>query len=316
MSSSMMDFKASLEGPDPIALFDAALASGAFGSGNPAELDVDGKAKKPSGDWRAKWLSSAKLQFFADFGNLERYVSYQPRGPIVGVRNKDFPRQMQRALEVLERLPFTVGAIATIHKSWVDPKSPYWAPALGGLHGALGVACAFRGEGHARLVSRRWLDYGPWLVRRGADDTSLVQFHDLEADAQTALAQAKAGHHRMLGPTGGFLVPPPYESKTTLDALYVATDRSLRLVIHGRPLGSQEMHDAAAARRYQALGEARPIEHVRYVFVDEAAAREHLHELWLHELECWAIVGGREVRLDADYLPAPSPPPWVRAVHG
>jgi hypothetical protein len=48
------------------------------------------------------------------------------------------------------------------------------------------------------------------------------------------------------------------------------------------------------------------------VFLEEQNAERHLHELWLRELECRAVVGGREVRLDTDYHPAPDKPEWVR----
>ena len=63
---------------------------------------------------------------------------------------------------------------------------------------APGWGCMFVGErGHAQLVSRRWLEYGPWLLDRFADDVSLIQFHDLDADPATALAQALPGHRRL-----------------------------------------------------------------------------------------------------------------------
>ncbi|MBA3462154.1 MAG: hypothetical protein H0T46_19495 [Deltaproteobacteria bacterium] len=53
---------------------------------------------------------------------------------------------------------------------------------------------------------------------------------------------------------------------------------------------------------------------LRYVFIDPADAEKHLHELWLRDIEVWAIVGGNEVRLDDTYHAAPSPPEWVQDV--
>jgi hypothetical protein len=51
---------------------------------------------------------------------------------------------------------------------------------------------------------------------------------------------------------------------------------------------------------------------VAYVFVDEADARAHLHELWLRELECWLVDDKGKRRLDLDYHPVPNPPGWVK----
>ncbi|MCA9678655.1 MAG: hypothetical protein KC464_26745, partial [Myxococcales bacterium] len=116
--------------------------------------------------------------------------------------------------------------------------------------GAPGWGCMLVGErGHAQLVSRRWLDHGPWLLHRFADDISLIQFHDLDADPATALAQALPGHRR-LGDNdmGGWLrssYTPKYETK----GLYVASDQTLRIVVApGRLISEREMLDACAER--------------------------------------------------------------------
>jgi hypothetical protein len=38
-----------------------------------------------------------------------------------------------------------------------------------------------------------------------------------------------------------------------------------------------------------------------------------MQELWLRELECWAIIGGQEVLLNTGYDPPPTEKPlWVR----
>src|SRR6185436_9555656 len=102
----------------------------------------------------------------------------------------------------------TICSTASLYPEWADgsPGDPYRAPNFAELHFGHGWACAFRGEGHDRLVSRRWLDFGPWKLRRGANDTSLVQFHALGVDAATALEQARIGHERMgISDSGGFI---------------------------------------------------------------------------------------------------------------
>jgi len=86
----------------------------------------------------------------------------------------------------------------------------------------------------------------------------------------------------------------------------------LKVVVHGRAVSQCEMLDACAARVYQPLGPDKPLAQVAYVFMTEDQARAYLHELWLRGLECWAIVEGREVRLDDSYEPGPPPKPdWV-----
>jgi hypothetical protein len=109
---------------------------------------------------------------------------------------------------------------------------------------------------------------------------------------------------------GGFL-QADYLYTRTLDAEYHAEGRDLRFTIADRDVPEVEMLDACAMRHHQILGPDQPIERVSYVFADEARARAHLHELWLRELECWAVVGGAPTRLDTAHAPAPSPPPWM-----
>ena len=180
---------------------------------------------------------------------------------------------------------------------------------------APGWGCMFVGErGHAQLVSRRWLEYGPWLLDRFADDVSLIQFHDLDADPATALAQALPGHCRLGdNDTGGWLrsrYTPKYETK----GLYVASDQTLRIVVApGRVISEREMLDACAERLVGRYNAEKPIRVVRYAFIDPDDAQRHLHEMWLRDLEVWTFTSnGKEIRIDDTYDPSPTPPEWVR----
>jgi hypothetical protein len=88
--------------------------------------------------------------------------------------------------------------------------------------------------------------------------------------------------------------------------------RLLKIVIHGRDVPQLEMLDACAARHYNILGPDKPLDNVAFVFMEESVARAHLHELWLRELECRAIIGGQEVLLNTGYNPPPpEKPQWV-----
>jgi hypothetical protein len=227
------------------------------------------------------------------------------------------PAAFATAEEVLQRLanvPFELGSFRTV---WPVEWSAVDAnlPGFGNKHGSLGWACAFRGGGHGRLVSRRWLDHGPWRVLRGDGDLTLVQFHDLEVDAATALAQATAGHERMgISATGGFIQSgkPWYQLP---DGLYDRDTQALEYVVAGRDVPEPEMLAACTLRRLRRDHAEQPVARVAYVFLTDAEARAHLHALWLRELECWSVEGGIKRRLDLDYHPTPpEPPAWVRAL--
>ena len=134
------------------------------------------------------------------------------------------------------------------------------------------------------------------------------------------------------------------------NAIYEPSRRQLRVICHeGRSVPLRELNDACLIRFHNTLdpehraaftrradayaaamqhlnlpfkiadrfGPDQPIESVAYVFISEADARRHLHELWLRELECWAFADGKEIRLDLDYRPEPpSPPGWATSNRG
>jgi hypothetical protein len=236
------------------------------------------------------------------------------RDGVVKLACRDPLREVAPLLAQLAALPFelAVGALIFVAE-WRDRYPMHEATCLGGGHFPNGWMCAFRGAGHRRLVSRRWLEHGPWRLHRGANDTSLVQFHALDADPAAALEQARPGHLRMGVSGGGGFLQADYFYTRTLDAEYLAADRDLRFTIADRDVSEVEMLDACAMRHYQILGPDQPIERVSYVFADEARARAHLHQLWLRELECWAIIDAAPTRLDTAYASPPTPPPWACA---
>lgn len=80
----------------------------------------------------------------------------------------------------------------------------------------------------------------------------------------------------------------------------------------GQPGGAGAVLSTSVAGT--SLGRALLADQVAFVFIREAGAHTHLPEIWLHGLECWAIVDGVHVRLDADYHPEPHPPAWVEAL--
>lgn len=185
-----------------------------------------------------------------------------------------------------------------------------------------GWGCAFRGAGHDRLVSRRWLEFGPWRVLRRPDDTTVIQFHDLAiTDPAEAYEQAKVGHERMgLSNSGGFIQQiEPWMLADGGRGLYDPKERLLEVIVAPEvPVPQSKMLNSCALRLHHRLTKPAvdPVDRIAYVFLDLDEACAHLHELWLRELECWVIDGDGRRRLDLDYHPVPDPPAWVRRLNG
>ncbi len=120
------------------------------------------------------------------------------------------------------------------------------------------------------------------------------------------------GHERMgISDVGGY-IQTDFVYTEKLSGLYDPEQRKLKIIVLGRDISQLEMLEMCASRYYQTLGPTQPIDNIAYIFIEEAKAREHLHELWLRDLECWTFINGLEVRLDTGYNPIPSKPDWVR----
>jgi hypothetical protein len=243
-------------------------------------------------------------------------------GNVVTVLAPDLFASAEDVLDLVSPLPFTVATFGSVFPDeWREIEHDSFG--FANSHTRLGWGCAFKGKGHERLVSRRWLDFGPWRVLRGSEDLTLLQFHDLAlTNPAEALAQALPAQERIgISEIGGFIQGPSAAGRGIKyvvaeklpEGLYDAATRTLEVVVApGRTISQGEMQDACAYRYYERANKATPIASVAYVFIDEADARAHLHELWLRDLEVWTVDGGDKRRLDADYHPTPTPPTWVR----
>ena len=216
-------------------------------------------------------------------------------------------------LAELKRIPFRLCGAGPPHLGpWRN--LGFQDEGFGQGHHGHGFLAAFKGDGHRRVASRRFLGHGPWrLLYFPEDDLSVVLFHDFAATPEEALAQAQPGV-LLLGnvPQSGYIFEKEHYYQEKVGGLYVAQDRTFRIVVHGRDVGMHEMHDAFAMKYWQGADENKPVEDVAFVFIEEDRARRHLHDLWLRGLQCRTIVKGREVRLDTDYVPPDTKPQWVR----
>lgn len=262
------------------------------------------------GDWVARFARSPVTASAAwgDPDDPDAFVSHRDGGVHFATRH-DPSRDL--VIAQLENIPFTVAVVDTLFTEWLLPPPGYRAPSFGDLFPPLGWACAFRGRGHDRLVSRRWLHHGPWRLHERAGDLSIVEFHDPAADPATALAQAKAGHLRMgITDTGGY-IQSSFVYKMPPRGFYDAATGLMKVVVAGRPVLQRELLEACALRVDTRPVEPGPVRNVAYVFMDEEEAQKNLHELWLRGLECRAMRLGEEIRLDTEYAPVPLAPAWA-----
>ena len=274
----------------------------------PDKLALDYKPAKTGADWLARMLAAPQGSARWEGSAFSLAVR---RGVIVEAEAADVAPTAQAALTWLADLPFEVASFATLHPSWLAGPTPYDAPTFADGHWPHGWACAFRGPGHEHLVSRRWLEHGPWALVRGGNDLSLVLFHDPAADADTALAQARPGHARMgIAPDGGY-IQRDFVYKYDLHGRYLPATREMRIMATRRDVEPREMLEACASRWNARWGLETNVDLVSYVFLEEDRARRHLHELWLRGLGCLAMIEGEEHRLDSEHHPAPAPPAWA-----
>ena len=314
---------ASFLAEDGVCLLQQIVASRPELSTPPKRLSINWETVPTTGGWLEEGVASGRhvqANWFPDVHPSPALLTADPRAGAAGLQLRT-----EWSISCVAKYVRSVGAWLAVFGDLFESRDcwkPHKRPGDGGreLFGfaqtvAPGWGCMFVGDrGHAQLVSRRWLDHGPWLLHRFADDISLIQFHDLDADPATALAQALPGHCRLGdNDTGGWLrsrYTPKYETK----GLYVASDQTLRIVVApGRVISEREMLDACAERLVGRYNAEKPIRVVRYAFIDPDDAQRHLHEMWLRDLEVWTFTSnGKEIRIDDTYDPSPTPPEWVR----
>lgn len=302
---------ASLSGPDLDAIVSGCAAAGFLPDVPPALLKIDQKKQKAGASWRDT-LAGATEKVFARWPDTGDSLIVNVYSGIVKLERPAFALDPGDFVTRLSGVPFHLAAFYGIYEEWTRRGSNE-APepiSFADAHFPHGWGAAFRREGHDRLVSRRWLEHGPWRLHRGGGDTSLIQFHDLDADAATARAQAAPGHRRLgISEVGGF-IQSGFPCDRALAKFYEPDHKRLRIPIYGREVSPYEMLVTRATVKEQGLGPEMPLESAVYVFADESEGRAHLHELWLRELDCLTFVDGVMTRLTDDYAPEVPEPDW------
>jgi hypothetical protein len=315
----MLALHATISGPCVGKALSTLATLDAFSRDLPAEVSRGYEQIPVDGGW-PKHLVVAKDTVVAFWSNYKLQLEHSPRSDLVGFGIPDAFSTPDEALAIIEPLPFEICALgAVFFDEWIKADYKRWG--FSRSHISHGWACVFRGPGHDRLVSRRWLDFGPWRVVRRPNDTTFIQFHDLAiTDSAEAYQVAKVGHERMgCSEIGGFIQQIEDWMLADVRGLYTARERLLEIVVPaGETVGQGRMTNACTLRLHHRLTRPAmdPIERIAYIFLDEADARAHLHELWLRELECWLVDGNGKRRLDLDYHPVPNPPEWVKRLDG
>ena len=293
-------------GADRAAVFRRAVAGGFLPDGPPSDVTVDGKRVRSPGDLAD--LVAAAADLGVSWGETSRLESNAARDHLYLDRAG---REVtpEGTLALVRDWPFETALINKLDPTW-------WAD-YRALHG---WGFIVKGAGH-RLISPRVIDRGPWRRLRDEDaDVTLFQFHDLAADAETALAQARPGHALLdFMWRGGHYAGQRWAFQSGARAVpykpsfYDPKARASIVLVQDREVPEREIALAAGTKIHQVYPE--PVEQVRYVFMDEEAARRHLPILWLYGLEVRAMTAAGERRIDEEYAPPPppAPPAWVSA---
>ncbi|HEY6925470.1 MAG TPA: hypothetical protein VI653_18475, partial [Steroidobacteraceae bacterium] len=197
-------WRLSLEGPDLAAIARWLVHTG-WPDAVPKRLQVNYQNRTVKADWLealGKEPAGTVAVYWGD--SSDPSLVWHPNRCVAATfpASPDVPQRLAQ----LENAPFEVAAFGSIHPQWLQPPLEYRPPGFGDNHFRLGWGCAFKGAGHDRLVSRRWLRHGPWKRFTGGNDTSLLQFHELDTEARRALEQAKPAHRLIgLGDDSGFL---------------------------------------------------------------------------------------------------------------
>ena len=322
--SQKIDLDFSLSSPEPMELIKAICRElEPFNKGLPT-LVTDGIDKyTDTKDWVDEILPLYEYGMGASWGydpirgHEEASIGYYTYDRTVRICIYNYElTDAQSVMEMLAPLPWTIASFFRIYNDETWEK--HYSISLNDPSNPIGWACAFKGEGHERLLSRRWLEYNPWyLIRDEKNDVSFIQFHDL-TDPGLALEQAKKGHQAM---NKGFidktysLNNPPYKIQFNreLRGVYFDETQELHVVIPaGVAATIDQMNDYCTAKYYQVFKQG-TVKKLAFVFIEGKEAEPYIRDLWLRDIECLGIdPSGERYKADENYYPVYYLPKWVK----
>jgi len=284
----------SIRSKDTYSVVQALLSLPEFKSA-PIDLTVDDSESPPLSDWMNHWGYQPVEKLHLNWSKPPVWLIWERKNLVKCAIC--VPNTLESIFDLLETMDFQDAVLGSMHEQWSHGDSLYLGPILG-PHYRLGLACAFKGTGHDRVLSRRFLEYGPWRLHHRPRDLSIVQFHELHANADAAIEQARFGHERMeLGHIEDFR-----SIGDELTGSYVASERLWRVDVD-EELDDSELLEAVYVMRAQPFGPEKTVERVAYVFTNEELAKAHVHEIWIRGFETWVLTGQELKRLDVGYVP-------------
>jgi hypothetical protein len=310
-----MPFELWMTGKDPVAIIERSRELGWTPPEHEAfSVEVDGETVDPGssfGDYRAMAKQSVDMYY----GYLPGAILCDVQHGRATVGKPAVDVDIGKLVEQLATVPFETAAFGSIyqHEASNSAQVGFSASPIEGARNAW--AFAWRGAGHERLLSQRWLAQGPWKLWRGPSDTMLLQLHALDVDAQTANEQAAAAWRFFGYSNERLLIPRGYKARLELGGDYDAATQTMRVRVDGPPTNDEQRMLAwehAVARKLR-RDSPQPIRSVAFVFADEELARAELPRLWRMEHEVWVERDGKQIRLDIDYAPPDMTPAWTRS---
>jgi hypothetical protein len=288
--------KLTFAGSAPRLLVERATMAGFLPDGVPTWASIEGESRVATQP--ASVLVDTTNQLSISWGNDIR-LSYSRKRDHLWLGRESWGVSADNLLALLRDLPFEACTTGVLDPSWWE-----------GYDSIHGWAFAIKGTGH-RLVSPRIVERGPWrLLRDDAHELTVFQFHDLDIDGATALAQARPGHALLAlmweaGHYAGrdWAFPGHVQIVGYKPSFYDPATRTSIVLVQDREVSPEEMGVAAATRIHQIYPE--PVAQVAFVYMDEATARRQLPALWLYGLEVRAMTATGERRIDVDYEPPP-----------
>jgi hypothetical protein len=294
---------------DHAALLRSLVTQGLISADRPTKLLKDGFAHRVPDDWIGLPLNDTLRASWPDDS-----LVYVIDRDLVKISTRNFELDMVGLLEQLSGVEFEMANVGKVFW-WDNPNGPaYEAPESSVGRAALGSATAYRGRGHGRAISRRWIERGPWRVLRGKNDTTLTQFHEEDVEMSTALEQARRCHVVMSDETQA---PLPTRKaygagELTLSGTWVEPTREFVVSVAGREPGRRELREAVALRFFQLLGPDQPVDKVVYSFMDEKELKAVIDDLWLYDMEARLRDASGWHRRDDRYVPPPAhKPSWI-----